>query len=346
MGIINQDRLVEIVEHGSEQEKATMARHLHSASNTYRDFGESRWTGDLATTFNRLFPRTTTPVTFNRESALEVYGQIKEMAKRRGWFGGKAMRPWIIDRQLLDNLDRTQPWWGFEFECGFASEQQRSDVIEYVWDTWDGVTFDSEGEEYASEITFVPSELSTYEDGTAPALQFMQYINDNKLGHNTGRSGVGTHLNLSLPEFSQYEVISRVSSGLNNTLGVMPQNNTQGENLRLKLFGRSSLYGGFYPQERYIEGKLFRTTYNIDKFRTYLNTSRVITRCAQVLSALPAMPGVVVYVNNFAEMCEDESVEPILRVGYGSFSSVNGGYSEAIIANGSSPYVAPLAQAA
>lgn len=317
MGIINQERLLEIAENGSEPSRSYLAGELLAALGVYNN-GYGAWRGhdnNTVAEVRRVIAHPSPGLRVNRESALALYEQLKARTVRVGFFGGKNMRPWQIDDQLFDSLDNTQPWWGFEFECGFRTSEQRSEVINHVWDTWDGVTFDGEGEgNYMSEITFVPSELSTYNDGTAPALQFMQYISNNRFGQRSNIPHVGTHLNFSLPEFrdpARPRPTNRVVRALNTTLAMIPVTDQSGTNLRNRLFGRANLYGGFYDHSNYIEGKLFRTTYEIDQFRNYLNTSQVITKCAQALVQLPVRAADQRhYIANFVAMCDDETVSP------------------------------------
>lgn len=217
----------------------------------------------------------------NREAAIRMYESAKDYVQQNGYFLGKGFRPWEVDTQLTESLDRNEPWYGFEFEMGFNSHAARAEVIGHVWDSWDGVAFDGEGEgEYFVEITFTPEERSKFQDGTAQALQFMKYIGENndKI-NNTGYEAIGTHFNLSHPALDTHVKQDAMQRVLNNTLASIPKDGHS----RLRLFGREYLYGGFFSRSAgpnlWLEGKLFRTTYSSAEFTSYLSTCEGFIRC-------------------------------------------------------------------
>lgn len=262
----------------------------------------------------------------NRAAALECYAAIRDYVRTRGYYGGKTLRPWEIDPGLYDRLDRSEPWWGFEFETGYRSNQARGHVVAHTWDNWDNMCFDAEGEGSAAvEITFAPQERSKFFDGTASALQFMQYLCANgNLTEKTSEEGVGTHLNVSVPGLTSTNV-SNVTNSMNMTLAAMPLELDGIGDLRLHLFGRRRLYGGFFAQNRgggavWLEGKLFRTTYEIETFNRYLKSCEALTKCLQALITTETDADIawhhelkhVPYVNNLLEMFL-EGAEPDVK---------------------------------
>lgn len=197
----------------------------------------------------------------------------------------KGLRPWDITDKALNHLDPKAPWWGFEFETGWQNSQDMSAAVEHVWDNYDGVMFDSEGEGmFPVEITFIPSEESKYLDGTAPAAQFMKWVNDNADKVYRGVSdNIGTHWNYSHP-------MTRRSRSLNDslreflycTLKWLMEVNGQ----RKELFGRETLYGTCYEQfgggSYWLEFKTFRTVYTSAEFDHYVKVCAALSKCADL----------------------------------------------------------------
>lgn len=225
----------------------------------------------------------------NRESAGAVLDALGDYVKAGGQFG-KGLRPWDINAKIFDALDRTQPWWGWEFETGWKSPADRSTAVAHAWDNYDGVMFDGEGEgHYPVEITFTPAEAYRHFDGTAPARQFIDWVGKNKkLVHNGGTNNVGTHLNMSHPLFTSAAVVSRTTRFLNRTLVATLR--TKGHNLQL--FGRELIYGGFYEQtsnggkNNWTEFKGFRTAYDITTFDRFLSTAAGLQKVVDAFLAL------------------------------------------------------------
>lgn len=224
----------------------------------------------------------------DRASALEVLRTIRE-AVIRGVQMGKSMRPWDVNPKIFDTLDKNQPWWGFEFETGWRTREAMRTALTYVWDNYDGCMFDGEGEgAFPVEITFIPANLQDYKDGTASATKFMQWVNDNQqLVYAGGANDVGCHWNVSTPKFRRdIERAKALCRFLNRTLA-----NTRGVNgQRLKMFGRETIYAGFFvnysgavdlegrADNVWLEMKGFRTAYNINDWNNYLSTCTALQK--------------------------------------------------------------------
>src|SRR6187431_966656 len=81
-------------------------------------------------------------------AAFAMYEQLKERVLSTGCFGAKVFRPYEHTDVNEMGLDPEQPWVGFEFETGYASADSMRKCLSYCWDSFDNVTFDSEGEGY------------------------------------------------------------------------------------------------------------------------------------------------------------------------------------------------------
>lgn len=237
----------------------------------------------------------------NREAAIELLRMAERHAVQRGYNGGKRLRPHVYDP--FANLNRAEPWIGLEFECGFATPEARQQAMEYALSIADhGVSFDDEGDgAWCCEITFAPEEACRVLDGTAPASLFMKWISDHReLTAEHDNIFLGTHVNFSLSASPAdgdrtstlyKERVGGIVKLLNNTLHRLTETYRVGRgpervNTRALLFGRSLMYGGFNLQdegrgEPYIEGKLFRTTYDYERFTDYLTVIREIINAAE-----------------------------------------------------------------
>lgn len=213
----------------------------------------------------------------DRETLMRCYNQIKDYIIDHGWVNGKRLRPWFIDPQWDAGLDRNEVWWGMEFETGYKSFLDRSTAIDHVWENYHGTCFDSEGEGAAAvEITFSPCEQSKFQDGTAPADSFMRWLSANRvLTQKTAADAIGTHINISAPGLTP-DNNTKIHKAMTFTLARIPREIKGVGNVRQFMFGRANLYGGWHGHNNgtasWLEGKLFRTTYDYEQFRRYVKT--------------------------------------------------------------------------
>lgn len=290
----------------------------------------NRAVGDVQL-IRRLADQLRNNIAVNREDAETAYDQIRQYIRRVGYLPGKYLRSWDIDTTIYTKLDRTQPWWGFEFETGYRSQEARAEVIDHVWDTWDNVVFDSEGEDVAVEITFAPQEMQKYLDGTADAFKFVEYLTGNRLVSNTGNSNVGTHINLSHPAITR-ENVANVGYSLARSIAALPvmcKIDGKDADTRRHMFGRADLYGGFFAQRTetavWIEGKLFRTAYDVEVFKRYVKVCECLTKLAELFSTLKPEGIKYPYVDNLLEMYRD-GAEPNVVFGkyFGNIDGTRG----------------------
>lgn len=225
-------------------------------------------------------------------AAEAMYNEVKQYVVTRGYLAGKWFRPYLWTNVNEMGLDPNQPWWGFEFETGYSSQEAMSTALTYCWDSHDNVTFDSEGEgEYYSEVTFAPANMSSFLTNQAPAQDYINYLSDNKqLTNNTWQAFIGTHINISVPSMratdvsdpSVYKRLAGIQRVLNRSVGSMTSDQL------MQRFGRSPLYGGFFLNQDnngnyWFEGKVFRTTYDAAVFENYVTVAEGITRAIQYL---------------------------------------------------------------
>lgn len=214
-------------------------------------------------------------------SAKQLFHQLENYVKDGGYMH-KQCRPWNFSDEVFTKLDRKQPWWGFEFETGWAGQNARREAVSHTWDNYEGCMFDGEGEgNWAVEITFCPAEASSYMNGTAPAYKFMEWVSNHPhlCFHGDGND-VGTHLNMSDPRFKTKGQVRNLVRFLNRTLQFTRAVNGQ----RKTMFGRETIYAGFFYNSsnnganEWMEFKGFRTTYELDTFRRYLQTAAGLQR--------------------------------------------------------------------
>lgn len=278
MGIVSKDLFATKITSGTE-------KGHHLLRSVYSAFGSNDIRAVLA---GGVYGRPT-DIAINREDALRVYEMMRGFILNNGFLGGKYLRPWDVDENLYSRLDRSQTWWGFEFETGYKTRVDRTAILGEVWDTLDNTCFDSEGEGQAQvEITFAPEELSKYRDGSAQALKFMDILDRNPQRIYNGRTeAVGTHINISHPKLDARN-LHWVSYCMARTLASLPHTvryEGKDQNTRMFMFGRRHLYGGFFPQYTdnavWIEGKLFRTVYSRKEFDTYIKVCEGLTKCLE-----------------------------------------------------------------
>lgn len=295
MGAIRKDRFVS---------KLVAANNDKGTGNSYTGY---RFKSPLKAALfsSSIIPQATLlNTTINEEAALKIYDQLRDYVAVRGYYPAKFLRPWEIDDELYSDLNKDEPWWGFEFETGYLNNDLRAEVIRETWDTMDNMCFDGEGEGASRvEITFAPQERSKFEDRTAEACKFMRLLDSKRDTHvmKTEATAVGCHLNVSVPGLNK-DNYGAVTAIMNNTINLLhPVLPGTDRNTKLEFFGREQLYGLFYaqqspptyndngqidhsvPQMYWLEGKLFRTSYHYARFEQYLAVCDAITRCMEWL---------------------------------------------------------------
>lgn len=308
MALISHERLAEILAH--EADPTGIPRDYDGNPWWFYSTDKTTLLKNEIRSYNRNVVMTKK---YSAEEAAEILQQIKDRLLEFGSLG-KYGRPWDLDPKFIERLDPDQVWWGFEFETGYRTKEDQIEVLSHTWDTWDGVAFDSEGEGYwATEITFPPQEMAKYEDGTADAMQFMKYLTDNKdKTYCSGAVFVGTHFNLRIPGIG-VDDCGRLARGLSRSLRTMGYEDSDRFE---EMFGRRDMYGFFGgrgEEHPYLEGKLFRTTYDWEQFQQYIEVCKLLTRMALLLKEnLPINYDYNVYIPNLWEVYNGRE-EPIVK---------------------------------
>jgi hypothetical protein len=218
------------------------------------------------------------PAIINKSVAKTILKECLDAALERRQ-GNKANRPWFLV-DVTKNLDPTQAWYGWEFEGGYATEEDYKRVIKYFWSRFPYSAIDIEGHgHYSAELTFSPCNEADLDDESFGLMKLTKFINRNKIGTTQWGIGsmVGTHVNISTPAYralsqeQAYIVASRLGDMLNSGL-------TYDE--KIEFFGRQP-YGYAFPQrtsdgKQWIEFKVFNSTTDLDELRKYARTAKRI----------------------------------------------------------------------
>lgn len=93
----------------------------------------------------------------------------------------KGARPWEL-ADVTQDLDRSQPWIGMEWENGFTSLAKYQQAVDFVWASFHGVTVDAEGPgPWFGEFTFSPANLSDFNAGTTAFDGLLNFMHDNNI---------------------------------------------------------------------------------------------------------------------------------------------------------------------
>lgn len=218
MSVIRNERMMEILTNPAiaRRERQTFLYELRNVREDADDEDFEDEDDDCNRLLRIAYDEGREPLT--EERARLLLTELRDVVISQGFFYDKVLRPWVFDPNIYENLDPNAVWWGWEFETGYKSDSDRSLVVEHVWDNWDGVTFDCEGNGYESEITFVPQEMNRFLDGTADACEFVHYLESQEDRIDPeGGPFVGTHINFSFPAFrgNNRVVANKIVSALN-----------------------------------------------------------------------------------------------------------------------------------
>lgn len=211
------------------------------------------------------------------EDKIKILNELRDMALTAGRYHCKEDRPWYIIPDYFNRLDETQSWMGFEFESDWNSAEARKEAVQWVWDNIEGCCFDPEGSSgYSTEITLPPQEVSKYVAEEAEFQKMMKglcALDERGLG---SQSMSGTHLNISTPALREDSELTRAAVDmLNNSMGQL----TPAQ--RATLFSRAPTYGGAFNQSKYIELKVFRSTYSYEQFQQYVQRGLNIVKLVE-----------------------------------------------------------------
>lgn len=226
-------------------------------------------------------PGATLPDSFTMEHVekfLDVYHTGIAEGKFPAW---KALRPWgIVD--MSAKLDENKPWIGWEVETGWITAASRNRVLARFINENHHVAVDNEGPEYGAELTWAPANNGEYE-GKHPLLFVCDVAaeeRENVYAHEAYEH-VGTHVNVSTPSSRKLNAVQM--EAVANALNLALVNEFSFEDFEA-VFGRGEMYGGFYNQRRWIEGKLFNTTYVAHEARRYMVVAKRLADAIETLA--------------------------------------------------------------
>lgn len=194
----------------------------------------------------------------------------------------KALRPWgIVD--MSAKLDENKPWIGWEIETGWNNPASRNRVMAKFLNENHHVAVDSEGPEYGAELTWAPANNGEYE-GKHPLLFVCDVAaeeGENRYEHESFEH-VGTHVNVSTP--SSRKLNPEQMGAVANALNLALVDEFSFDDFE-EVFGRGEMYGGFFNQGKWIEGKLFNTTYDAGEAKGYMLVAKRLADAVETLAS-------------------------------------------------------------
>jgi hypothetical protein len=227
----------------------------------------------------------------------------------------KALRPWVVC-DVTKDLDKTQPWIGWEIETGWNTRDDRYRVVSLFNQRYMYSCTDDEGYgSYQIELTFSPQTPDYYvkRDNPLHPLLFVANHKARAYVHSTGAM-VGTHINFSTPAFraGDERLQERVEGALNNSLVLLSGAQKK------ELFGRGELYAGCFLRgdsdtesgsgTRWIEGKLFNSTYDWEVAKGYIEVGNRLCSVMEQLAQRGDALGIV-KVDNIYRMLTGADTE-------------------------------------
>lgn len=235
----------------------------------------------------------------------------------------KALRPWVVC-DVTAELPKDQPWIGWEIETGWNSQEERRRVIDLFNARYNYSCTDDEGwGPHQVELTFSPQTPDFYSKRDNP-LHPLLFVANHKARANEHepRAMVGTHVNFSTPAFrtAPYRVQQWVEGAINNSLVTLSYAEKE------ELFGRGSLYAGCFLRGdndeesvegvRWLEGKLFNSTYDWNVAKGYINVANNLCTVMEQLAAKGSELGIVKVSNFYAMLKGTEDTIVTERASY------------------------------
>lgn len=240
---------------------------------------------------------------------------VHERIAQGNFLEWKALRPWVVC-DVTATLSPDEPWIGWEIETGWASHEDRYAVVSLFNERYMHSCTDNEGYgRYPVELTFSPQTPSYYSSRGTPVHPLLFVANQEEHAQpHSARSMIGTHINFSTPAFRSGvpALQRRVEGALNNSLVLLSSAEKK------ELFGRSELYAGCFlrgdsdsesgSNSRWIEGKLFNSTYDTPTAKGYIEVGNRLCSVMEQLAQRGDALGTVA-VDNFYRMLSGEDTE-------------------------------------
>lgn len=215
---------------------------------------------------------------FTMEDVEKALDTLHSRIIRGQFLTWKSLRPWdIVD--FNDILDPAKAWIGWEVETGWDFSESRSAAISELFERYNHVATDNEGPVYGVEMTWSPSDNGY--DGQQHPLLFVAEMAEKHEAHDHHEdSETGTHVNISTPTYRLLtdDQAEEVVNALNRALSDLSGGECK------ELFGRRRLYGGFFQQRSWVEGKMFNTTYDEETAKGYIEVAQRLASLMERLS--------------------------------------------------------------
>lgn len=227
-------------------------------------------------------------------------------------FSFKGTRPWEIIN-VTKRLDPTQVWIGYEFETGFDDKNQYDKAVNWLWNNAENFVIDREGVgEYPCEFTFSPVNLDQFMSKDYVIDKFLVKLNEigetERILDEWGAQ-VGMHVNMSGPNIRNCTDLQALANLLSCSIGALSHEQAR------TLFGRQP-YGYIYERSAngqvWLEGKLFNSTHDINKWNEYKAVSNNLALLADSLAGDKRLLGSITTDDTYQEWCEDGNTSKVV----------------------------------
>lgn len=219
-------------------------------------------------------------------------------------FSWKGPRPWDIVN-VTSRLDPKQIWIGYEFETGFDDKERFERAVNWLWNNADNFVIDREGcGDYPCEFTFSPVNLDHFMSSDYIIDKFLNKLN--KMGEtdriDDGFDQIGMHVNFSGPNIRITKDTGKLADLLSCSIGALDVMQQR------ELFGRIP-YGFVYARgdnnSRWLEGKLFDSTHNKEKWQAYKAVSNNLALLGDSLAGDTALMESIDTDDGWSDFTED-----------------------------------------
>lgn len=224
---------------------------------------------------------------------------------------GKGIRPWeIVDTTA--GLDPELPWIGIEFETGFDSSTDYHKVMNHLWKNHHNNAVDYEGcGEYPCEITFCPVDINAFGESSYNMDRLLTWMNAQSIeqGYDDGDDDmeeVGIHVNISTAGMRTDEVkAGYICELLCATLE--DESVDVGRFFGRHPYGYFNVNGNSSNGQYWIEGKLFKSTHDMEQWEDYKITINNMALLVEHLATLTGNTlGSAGTITNFDEILAGE----------------------------------------
>lgn len=205
----------------------------------------------------------------------EAHAALAARDNRMGEYGlSKWYRPWDVV-PALKNIEAPEGDYtvGVEVEMGFLTREAAATIARQII-RWKHVTLDVEGGTYPIEATFPPTLYSKFGD-RSQVVRYINILSENRQLINHQGTAVGTHVNVGCRNFDRKTNHGDRIAHVSDVLRDLPHE------LMVRYFGRRPYgYGFTQGGNRWVEWKLFDSTCDVDRFKSYVHVAVGLTAFA------------------------------------------------------------------